>query len=76
MNRIGNGPTPPGGKWDPERNDWFFDHFDRKAESFFDNMEFKPKRTFFKFGLVAIALNLIFWGAIIAMVIFGLSFII
>lgn len=51
------------------------DPFDR-LDSLFDNMEFKPKRTFFKFGLVAILLNLLFWGALIAMVIFGLSFII
>lgn len=61
MNRIGNGPTPPGGHWDDEDNDWFFDTFDKGAKGFA------------KLAGIALVVNLIFWLVIIAAVIFGLS---
>lgn len=50
-----------------DNNDWFFDKFENTATSL-------PK-TLFKLGLVALLLNLIFWGLIIAGIIFGLSLI-
>jgi hypothetical protein len=49
-------------------NDWFFDTFDKNL----DNMVDHPFRTFFKMGLVAVLLNLILWGTLIAMVVVGL----
>ena len=48
-------------------NDWFFDQFDQTLNS--------GAKGFFKLGAIAIILNLLFWAAIIAMVVFGLSFI-
>lgn len=53
-----------------------FDTFDSFFDRVDNNLNFKPKRTFVKFGLIAIFLNLLLWGALIAMVVFGLSFII
>lgn len=58
---------------DPFDNDWFDKRFERH-EKRVDNMLDNPARTFFKMGLIAVVLNLIFWGLIIAGVIFGLSF--
>lgn len=61
-------------------SDMFDDDFDRRfarhekmMDRHFDNLTERPGRTFVKFGLVALLLNLLFWGAIIAMVVLGLN---
>lgn len=48
----------------------FNDPFD---DDKFDDLFDKPVGTFFKLGLVALILNLIFWLIVIAAVIFGLG---
>ena len=55
-------------------NDWFFDRFDRH-EKRLDNMLDNPGKTFLKVGIVAVLLNLLFWGAVIAVIVLGLSLI-
>jgi hypothetical protein len=44
-------------------------------DDWFDKAFEKPGRTFLKFGLVAVLLNLLFWGAIIAMVVLGIKWV-
>lgn len=53
------------------------DQIDRMRKMQMEHDPFdRPFRTVFTFGLLALLFNLIFWGALILMVIFGLSFII
>lgn len=59
---------------DPFNDDWFDKRFERH-EKRVDNMLDNPGRTFLKMGAIVLVLNIIFWGFIIAAVIFGLSFI-
>lgn len=53
-------------------DDWFDRQFDRH-EKRMDDMLDRPGRTFLKFGLVALVVNLIFWAAVIAMIVFAVS---
>lgn len=50
------------------------DLFDERFDRHFDKAFERPARTFFKMGLLVIVLNLLFWGAIIAGILFGLNY--
>jgi hypothetical protein len=60
----------------PRGKDLFDDDFDARFDKMWerhDKMLDHPVRTFLGVGLVALVLNLIFWGAIIALIIWGLT---
>lgn len=56
-------------------NDFFNDRNDDEFFKDFDKTVKSAAGGFLKMGLGLLILNLLFWGAIIAMVVFGLTFI-